>query len=203
MNTPDEAWLVILEIAKHDLTEQQIWCVSEGIKPLFRERADEFVQRANDLAATNPQFARSLLGIDKYVETQSEAWFAQKWLAQTWPDSYKEMCQNREEKPKRRFAVSSVVHLVLLHFCCSEPEKMWLIVLEILKHDLTEKQMLMLGVVELENLLARHAPDFIERVEQLAASDAKFAKILGAVWQRDMTEDIWQRIEKARSWLWP
>jgi hypothetical protein len=68
---------------------------------------------------------------------------------------------------------------------------------------MTEYQMLMLGVGKLEDLLAHHAPDFIERVEQLAASDAKFAKILGAVWQRDMTEDIWQRIEKARSWLWP
>ncbi len=187
---PEEAWGIVLEIYKQHLTVQQMDCVSRGLYPLFREYSDLFMSRANELAAGNPQFARTLIAIDEYVEKQSEEWIAQQWL--TYFD------EHYADKGKNKPWLA-----VFGYRCWSEPEKAWRTICAIIQHDMTEKRMLMLGVGKLENLLAGHAPDFIERVEQLAATNAKFAKILGAVWQRDMTEDIWQRIEKARSWLWP
>jgi hypothetical protein len=80
-NTPEEAWLVILKIVKHELTPRQSNSVGQGIKPLFYEHTDEFEQRIAELAASNSQFARALLSVDRYVKAQSEEWFAEQWIS--------------------------------------------------------------------------------------------------------------------------
>ncbi len=50
----------------------------------------------------------------------------------------------------------------------------------------------------LEQLLADHGPQFIERIERLAESNASFKLLLGNVWRNSMPEDIWSRVCKCR-----
>lgn len=50
----------------------------------------------------------------------------------------------------------------------------------------------------LENLLVRHGDTVIELVEQRASHDEHFRKVLEGVWERDMKDDIWERIKRLR-----
>lgn len=78
------------------------------------------------------------------------------------------------------------------------PEFVWEVVLQIIQHDLTEEQQALLAAGPIEDLLALHGAQFIDRVEQQAQASPRFANLLGGVWRRDMPEDIWNRVERAR-----
>jgi hypothetical protein len=47
----------------------------------------------------------------------------------------------------------------------------------------------------LEDLLCLHGANYIDLVEVQARSNPRFAKLLGGVWQSQMTEDIWNRVQ--------
>ena len=49
-----------------------------------------------------------------------------------------------------------------------------------------------------EDLLAHHGPEIIERIEEKARKDPSFAHVLGGVWQNSMTESIWERVKIVR-----
>lgn len=51
-----------------------------------------------------------------------------------------------------------------------------------------------------EDLLSAHGVDFIDRVETLAKKDAKFAILLGAVWEGDMKDKIWNRVKEVANY---
>jgi hypothetical protein len=51
----------------------------------------------------------------------------------------------------------------------------------------------------LETLLAQHGDDFIERVEQRAHTDTKFARLLHGVWRNTISEEVWKRLAAAKS----
>ncbi|WP_407070109.1 DUF6869 domain-containing protein [Massilia sp. MP_M2] len=42
----------------------------------------------------------------------------------------------------------------------------------------------------------RHGPNFIERIERNAWSNAKLATLLGGVWQSAMPEPIWKQAQQ-------
>ena len=48
---------------------------------------------------------------------------------------------------------------------------------------------------ELGGPLALHGTEFIERIEQLGSRDPIFRKLLGAVWQNNIPDDIWRRLK--------
>jgi hypothetical protein len=54
----------------------------------------------------------------------------------------------------------------------------------------------------LEDLLAVYGPQFIERVELEAERNARFNHLLGGVWQNEMPQEIWARVQKARKQVW-
>jgi hypothetical protein len=49
-----------------------------------------------------------------------------------------------------------------------------------------------------EGLLGCHRPAFIERVEREARLNPLFAWMLGGVWQCQITDEIWARVQKVR-----
>jgi hypothetical protein len=54
----------------------------------------------------------------------------------------------------------------------------------------------------LEDLLVDHGPEFIDRVEILARQDRQFRRLLGAVWQNAMSDDLWNRVKAVAGPSW-
>jgi len=87
---------------------------------------------------------------------------------------------------------------VLDDLLSEDPEEGWPTILQILQKDQSPSIMENLSAGPLEDLLARHGPAFIDRVEAEAAHNPAFAKLLGGVWQNRMTDDVWARVQAAR-----
>lgn len=78
------------------------------------------------------------------------------------------------------------------------PEIVWQAVLQIMQHRLTDEQLTLLAAGPVEDLLALHGAQFIDRIEAEAKRSPAFAHLLGGVWPRDMAPALWQRVEAAR-----
>src|SRR5438309_11718408 len=72
-----------------------------------------------------------------------------------------------------------------------DPEACWVAINAIREIDGSDKILASVASGPLEDLLVSHGPVFIERIEQLAAKDPQFRKLLGAVWQNDISDEIW------------
>ena len=83
-----------------------------------------------------------------------------------------------------------------------EPERAWRIIIALAERVSTPEAKSLLAAGPIENLLSRHGPTFIDRVEQRAQSDPGFNYLLGGVWRFEMTEDIWNRLQAARKEVW-
>ena len=84
-----------------------------------------------------------------------------------------------------------------------EPEKGWQAILNALEDPRLEKHLGTLAAGPLEDLLSYHGEAFIARVEAKAKSNPKFAWLLGGVYQYQMTDEIWSRVQKVwdrRGW---
>jgi hypothetical protein len=79
-----------------------------------------------------------------------------------------------------------------------KPEIAWEAILEILVRNPSDEDLSLLAAGPLEDLIASHGAQFIDRVEQQALVNPKFADLLGGVWQQGMPAEIWSRVEKAR-----
>lgn len=77
-----------------------------------------------------------------------------------------------------------------------EPEAAWPVILEILRRNQSTAILEVLSAGPVEDLLARHGEAFVERVEQEARTDANFATMLGGVWQRTMSDEVYARIQR-------
>ena len=83
-----------------------------------------------------------------------------------------------------------------------DPEAAWCAILKLIQCDLTEEQLGLLAAGPLEDLLSEHGHTFIDRVEGEAATNRRFDNLLGGVWRLTMTDDVWNRVQKARSAVW-
>jgi hypothetical protein len=83
-----------------------------------------------------------------------------------------------------------------------EPDITWHAILEILKMSLSEDQLALLAAGPLETVLSKHGTSLIDRVEQEARNNSKFNHLLGGVWRQGKPEEVWSRVEKARSEIW-
>ncbi len=83
------------------------------------------------------------------------------------------------------------------------PEHAWQGILATLADDRSKPFLPILAAGPLEDLLSYHGPAFIERVEKEASQNPDFAWLLGGVWQFEMTDEIWARVQAAwnrRGW---
>lgn len=91
----------------------------------------------------------------------------------------------------------------LYDFTYEEPEKLWLLILEIHHRDQSVTIQEVLSARPVEDLLAKHGDTFIERVEAEARQDPQFARLLGGVWKNTMSDAIWNRLQSVwdrRGW---
>jgi hypothetical protein len=77
------------------------------------------------------------------------------------------------------------------------PKAAWPIVLALVERA-DDNAMPSLGAGALEDLLRRHGPEMIDRVEARAAVDPQFRFCLSHVWKGDMPYEIWARVVAAR-----
>jgi hypothetical protein len=82
--------------------------------------------------------------------------------------------------------------------CTEAPEIAWSAILQIFQRELTEEQMSLLAAGPVETLLSHHGPAFIERVEREAQQSSRFRYLLAGVWRLGMTQDVWDRVRRAR-----
>ena len=97
---------------------------------------------------------------------------------------------------------------VLQGFVEDDPEAAWATIKEVVSRY-TEEELYSFQKTEaqdvvgltaagpLEDLLSAHGSGFIDRVEEEARRDKRMAWTLGGVWQLDMTDDIWERVQRA------
>jgi hypothetical protein len=76
-----------------------------------------------------------------------------------------------------------------------DPERGWPMILEILCRDDGVAIQEVLSAGPLEDLLAKHGPAFIDRIEAEARRNPMFARLLGGVWKNQMTDEIWARVQ--------
>lgn len=77
-----------------------------------------------------------------------------------------------------------------------EPERAWNFILMALESPICQPHLGVLAAGPLEDLLSHHGEDFIQRVEAEAKANAKFAHLLGGVWQSQMTEAMWSKVQQ-------
>jgi hypothetical protein len=77
-----------------------------------------------------------------------------------------------------------------------EPERAWQFILIAVGDPRFEDHLGLLAASCLEDLLSFHGPEFIDRVEAEATANPAFARMLGGVWQFQMREDIWARVQR-------
>ena len=108
-------------------------------------------------------------------------------------------CENGTPEHERNWwAVSQVMDWAL----DGEADLLWLFILTCYKRNISERVVSVLAAGPLEDLLAKHGPMFIERVEELARQDPKFNSLLGGVWQNTMTDEVWKRVQAVRNEIW-
>jgi uncharacterized protein DUF6869 len=83
-----------------------------------------------------------------------------------------------------------------------DPETCWQLILEILQRDQSPKVLQGLAAGALEDLLGSHGPEFIDRVEERAQVDKPFQRLLGGVWQNEIPENIWKRVQAVSGNRW-
>ena len=80
----------------------------------------------------------------------------------------------------------------------NQPELAWHVITRAV--DLVSKEDAgLIGAGALENLLAWHSADFLPRAEALALTSQNFGEALDNVWQFDMPEEQWSRLEAFRA----
>ena len=101
----------------------------------------------------------------------------------------------KSEKGSPKYEENFWAFSKMLDIEIDEPELCWELILKIFAKDRSNKVMEGLSAGSLENLLATHGEDFIERVEEQAKRNPSFATLLGGVWKSHMKEDIWKRVQ--------
>jgi hypothetical protein len=88
------------------------------------------------------------------------------------------------------WAVSEVLDLTY-----DNPQALWDFILKTLEDPRSDEVMPVFAAGPVEDLLAKYGPDFIDRVEAEAHRNRRFASLLGGVWQKTMSDDIWRRVQ--------
>jgi hypothetical protein len=72
----------------------------------------------------------------------------------------------------------------------------------VLATDPEDRVIALLAAGPLEDVLAKHGPAIIARVEEEARRSPQFRHLLGGVWQNAMTNEIWKRVLRAAPTRW-
>lgn len=76
------------------------------------------------------------------------------------------------------------------------PDQAWSVIQLAQEEDSSEFLLGNLAAGPLEDLLAKHGAAFIERIEGRVKTDVVFKGMLAMVWQNDIADTVWKRVEK-------
>lgn len=82
------------------------------------------------------------------------------------------------------------------------PEEAWQAIQTIRLLDQSDQIISNLAAGPVEELLASHGENFIERFELTARNDDQFKRLLGAVWRNEISDVVWERIQEIASPSW-
>jgi hypothetical protein len=108
---------------------------------------------------------------------------------------YRWVCLSSSDKMDDAKNSDITGYIDFMYLVEDDPETAWEAILEAIDQPRMTPYLGNLAASPLEELLDLHGASFIDRVEQRARSDAKFARVLGGVWKSAMPESIWQRVQ--------
>ena len=117
-------------------------------------------------------------------------------IAETWIRLYY-LPEDSRERQENLWAFNKLVDL-----CEDDPENCWKAIQLIRKLDGSDTILANLAAGPLEDLLVHHGSIFIDRIEALAETDPQLRRLLGAVWQRDIPDEIWKRLKAVAAPSW-
>ena len=77
----------------------------------------------------------------------------------------------------------------------NDPETAWNFLQKMWKLATTDQMLANIAAGPLEDLLKYHGEKFVDVVVEAAQSDPVFKKMLGAVWQNTIPDDVWNRVK--------
>src|SRR5262245_1551798 len=81
--------------------------------------------------------------------------------------------------------------VVMMNFT-ARAEHQWQFILAAIGHA-SDEELGHIAAGPLEHLLGKHGEKYIEKVEQRAESDPRFARMLAGIWKHMMTDEVWTR----------
>jgi hypothetical protein len=127
--------------------------------------------------------------------------FAQGWLAEL-----------REDEPQENFGedfnddfdedsddddISFREAVISMNFM-APAAKQWQFILLAVSLAESDADLGHIAAGPIEHLLGWHGDEYISRVEEQAASDAKFARAMLGVWKYMMNEEVWARVQSVQ-----
>jgi hypothetical protein len=111
--------------------------------------------------------------------------FARRWLAEIRgdvPDDQSEMGQS----------------VVSMNFT-ARADLQWQFILMAVSLAESDDELSHIAAGPLEHLLGWHGEDYISLVEEQAAADPKFARMLTGVWRYKMSDEVWSQVERLKA----
>jgi hypothetical protein len=87
--------------------------------------------------------------------------------------------------------------VVMMNFT-ARPEQQWRFILAAIAHA-SDDELAHIAAGPMEHLLGWHGETCIEKVEQRAEADPRFARMLAGVWKYKMSDDVWARLEALKA----
>src|SRR5688572_11076703 len=108
---------------------------------------------------------------DRWDQMSPSDWeaFAQSWIAEL---------RGAQSDSTKKIGAS----VTMMRFT-AKPEHQWQFILAAIAHASSEEELGNIAAGQVEHLLGWHGDTYIEKIEQRAASDPKFARMLSGVWK--------------------
>jgi hypothetical protein len=117
-------------------------------------------------------------------------------IAQTWIEMHR-LPDDSQEREAKFWAFERLSNLVQ-----ENPEEAWRVIEAMRRLDGSDWILANIAAGPLENSLVYHGDKFIDRFEVLAREDQQFRKLLGAVWQNNMSDALWARVKAIAAPSW-
>ena len=88
--------------------------------------------------------------------------------------------------------------VVMMNFT-STAEHQWSFINAAIRHAETDDDLGHIAAGPIEHLLGKHGSDYIDRVEQMSASNPRFKHMMLGVWRHMMNDSIWERVQAIQS----
>ena len=118
-------------------------------------------------------------------------------LVLTWIEHVKKHCETGRVPDSTFWAVEK-----LWEIRDNDPDLCWELILEILSVDQSPAVIENLAAGPLEDLLDKHGPRVIDRVEAQAKTNPLFKDLLGGVWRSTIAQPIWDRVQAVAGERW-